>query len=131
MRDRVWIIAGLALFLGAVTYPVWHSLQAHTASQPPTLELPKNEKDCVAPVSFMRTSHMKLLLDWRQSVVRDDHRKFEAYDGKVYEMSLTKTCLGCHNKQAFCDRCHAYAGVATPYCWQCHVDPTVARRSAR
>ncbi len=43
---------------------------------------------------------------------------------------LTGTCLtGCHtNKADFCDRCHNYAGVSV-YCWECHVDPKLARRS--
>jgi [DsrC]-trisulfide reductase subunit J len=131
MRERLWILAGFALFLGAVTYPVWHSLEARTTAQPPALLLPKQEKQCVAPVSYMRTSHMKLLLDWRQSVVRDDQRRFVAFNGRVYDMNLTGTCLKCHEKKEFCDRCHTYAGVPTPYCWNCHVDPSLAQGSAR
>jgi [DsrC]-trisulfide reductase subunit J len=128
MRDRYWIIAGLSLFLGVITYPVWHNLEARTTVQPPVLVLPQHEKDCVAPVSFMRTSHMKLLLDWRDRVVREDQRKYVAYDGKVYDMNLTGTCMKCHEKKGFCDRCHNYAGVRTPYCWNCHVDPELAER---
>jgi hypothetical protein len=47
-------------------------------------------------------------------------------------MSLTGTCLtGCHtNKAEFCDRCHNYAAVSV-YCWDCHVDPKLAGRSAK
>jgi hypothetical protein len=131
MRDKLWIIAGLFLFLGFVTYPMWHDLVAHTASRPPQLVLPANEKQCVAPVSYMRTSHMKLLLDWRESVVREDKQKYVAFNGKVYDMSLTKTCLKCHDREQFCVRCHDYAGVRTPYCWDCHLDPAQVKRSAR
>jgi hypothetical protein len=131
MRDRVWIIAGLCLFLGAVTYPVWHGLEADTTSKLPDLVLPAHEKQCVAPLSYMRTSHMKLLLDWRYSVVREDKSKYVAFNGKVYDMNLTGTCLKCHEKKNFCDRCHAYAGVRTPYCWECHVDSALAQRSAQ
>ncbi len=131
MRDRVWIIAGLFLFLGFVTYPVWHDLVTHTSSKPPTLVLPAHEKQCVAPASYMRTSHMKLLLEWRQSVVRENKQKYVAFNGKVYDMSLTGTCLNCHDRQQFCVRCHDYAGVRTPYCWNCHLDPKQIKRSAR
>ncbi|MEJ2009959.1 MAG: sulfate reduction electron transfer complex DsrMKJOP subunit DsrJ [Acidobacteriota bacterium] len=131
MRDRVWIIAGLFLFLGLVTYPVWHNLVAHTSPKPPQLVLPANEKQCVAPVNYMRSSHMKLLLQWRQEVVREDKSKYVAFNGKVYNMSLSGTCLKCHNQQEFCVRCHTYAGVRTPYCWNCHLDPAQVKRSAR
>jgi [DsrC]-trisulfide reductase subunit J len=131
MRDRLWIIAGLFLFLGLITYPAWHDLAARTTSKGPDLVLPANEKDCVAPVSYMRTSHMKLLLTWRDEVVRHDQHTYTSFDGKVYSMSLSGTCLRCHNKERFCDRCHSYVGVSTPYCWNCHVDPALAQRSAR
>ena len=131
MRDRVWIYAGLLFFLGLISYPIWHSLTVKANTRPPDLVLPKNAKDCVAPVEYMRTSHMKLLLDWRDKVVRQDQLKYTAPDGKVYDMSLTRTCMNCHEKAGFCDRCHTYAGVSGPYCWDCHVDPKLARRSAQ
>lgn len=131
MRDRFWILAGLLVFLGLVTYPVWHDLVAHTTSRPPDLVLPAHEKQCVAPVEYMRTSHMKLLLEWRREVVREDKSKYVAFDGKVYDMSLTGTCLKCHDREKFCVRCHEYAGVRTPYCWNCHLDPAQIKRSAR
>ena len=131
MRDRVWIIAGLVLFLGAVTYPLWHGLGARAALRPPDLVLPAHEKQCVAPVSYMRTSHMKLLLDWRNSVVRENKLKYVAFNGRVYDMSLTGTCLKCHEKKVFCDRCHTYAVVNRHYCWECHIDPALTQRSAR
>ena len=131
MRDRVWIITGLLVFLGLITYPAWHSLAARTTSKGPDLVLPRHEKECVAPVSTMKTSHMKLLLDWQDAVVRHDQHTYTAPDGKVYNMSLSGTCLRCHNKKEFCDRCHSYVGVSSPNCWNCHVDPAQAERSAR
>ena len=131
MPDKVWIITGLLFFLGLITYPVWHSVSAHTTSKGPDLVLPAREKECVAPLSYMRTSHMKLLLSWQDEVVRQGQHTYTAVDGKVYNMSLSGTCLRCHNKKDFCDRCHSYAGVSTPYCWNCHVDPTLALGSAR
>jgi hypothetical protein len=60
--------------------------------------------------------------------VREHNRKFVAFDGKTYTISLTQTCMKCHTSKAeFCDRCHEYAGV-TPYCWDCHIDPKLARK---
>ena len=128
MRDRGFIIAGLLVFLALITFSVWYDLAAGTSSKPPELKLPTNEKDCVAPLETMRTSHMEILMTWRQEVVRQGLRTYKAYDGKTYTMGLTKTCLKCHDKEEFCDRCHTYAGV-TPYCWECHVDPKLAQRS--
>ncbi len=131
MRDRVWIFAGLLLFLAVFSYPVWYSLTVRATTRPPALVLPAKAKECVAPTEYMRKSHMKLLLDWRDKVVRQDQLKYTAPDGKVYDMSLTRTCLNCHDKEGFCDRCHTYAGVSSPYCWDCHVDPKLARRSVQ
>ncbi len=129
MRDRGLIFGGLAIFLAAVTSPVWYNLAAGTANKGPEPKLPALEKECVAPVGTMRRSHMNMLISWRDQVVRQDKRTFEAFNGKKYEMGLTGTCLKCHDdKAAFCDRCHEYAGVK-PYCWDCHVDPKHLERS--
>lgn len=131
MRDRVWIFAGLAVFVAAVTTPFWYA-RANTKAQTrqPDLVLPVNQKECAAPVGTMRAAHMKLLLDWREDVVRRGDRRYVAYNGRIYEKSLTRTCLGCHNKASFCDRCHEYSGVSGPYCWNCHNDPrTTSARS--
>ena len=130
MRDKVWIFAGLGLFLLAFTFPIWRDWQTHATAQPPNLVLPVNQKQCVAPVGYMRASHMELLLDWRKSVVRENNWKYVSFSGKVYQKSLTGTCLGCHNKSEFCDRCHTYVGVRTPYCWNCHVDPALVKKVA-
>jgi hypothetical protein len=133
MRDRLLISVGLALFAALVATPFWYRDSAvKDLSKVPNLQLPVNEKECVAPTEFMRTSHMKLLVDWREDVVRRGERKYVAFNGKVYDKSLTRTCMGCHNKQEFCDRCHTYAGVSGPYCWNCHSEPqsAIAFRSA-
>jgi hypothetical protein len=125
MRDRGLIVAGLLLFLGVVLSPVWYNLAAGKTAKGPALKLPAEAKECVAPVEYMKTSHMKLLNDWRDQVVRRNIRTYRAYNGKTYAISLTGTCLQqCHTDKAqFCDRCHAYNGVRNPYCWDCHVDP--------
>lgn len=130
MKDRPFIVAGLAVFLVFVTAPVWRSLATPRITlAAPQIKSPVQEKLCVAPVSYMRTSHMQLLDEWRESVVRTGQRKYVAYNGKVYEKSLTQTCLGCHGSQKeFCERCHSYSGVSTLTCWNCHSDaPQVSR----
>jgi hypothetical protein len=124
MRDRVPIAAGLLVFVVLFTVPVWHGLAARTAARQPELKLPATEKHCVAPVEYMRRAHMQMLLDWREAAVRRGERTFVAYDGRRYNISLTQTCLGqCHvERKDFCDRCHQYAGVQGPYCFDCHAD---------
>ena len=132
MRDRAVIYTGLLVFLGVITFPAWHDRAAGTTTRGPDPVLPAQEKQCVAPLSTMRTSHMQLLMDWRDGVVRRNVHTYTAFNGRNFNMSLTGTCLtGCHtNKADFCDRCHNYAGVSV-YCWDCHVDPKLARRSAK
>lgn len=121
MRDRVWILAGLVAFVAAIAVPFWYRpTPAKDLNKLPQLVLPVSQKQCVAPISYMRASHMVLLMNWRQEAVRDANRRYVAFNGKVYQKSLTGTCLGCHNKAQFCDRCHTYAGVSGPYCWDCH-----------
>ena len=44
----------------------------------------KEAKICVADTAYMRSSHMHLLDDWRQTVVRDGERYMTTSDGKVY-----------------------------------------------
>lgn len=134
MRDRPLILGGLGLFLALVTFPFWYNVASGKTSKGPDIKLPATARQCVAPVAYMKTSHMKLLTAWRDDVVRRGIRTFPAPDGKTYDISLTRTCLTeCHtSKQEFCDRCHTYAGVQGPYCWDCHVDPKQATlRSAR
>jgi len=129
MRDRGLILAGLLVFMGLLTFPIWSGLSTGKSSRGPDLRLPEKAKECVAPIEYMKNSHMKLLNLWRDQAVRNNTRTYTAYNGKVYTISLTGTCLQqCHTEKAeFCDRCHTYNGVRTPYCWDCHVDPRIAR----
>ena len=127
MRERGLILTGLLFLLLLLTFPAWYNRAAGTSSRPPELKLPVNEKHCVAPVEYMRTRHMDLLIAWREQVVREGERVFTAFDGKRYQISLTKTCMSCHTSKAdFCDKCHNYTGVK-PICWDCHVDPALVR----
>jgi len=133
MHDRKMILSGLLIFLGIITVPIWYSLSFGNNREMPELKLPATARACVAPISYMKTSHMKLLAEWRDQAVRSGNRTFTAYNGRTYAISLTATCLQeCHDdKEAFCDRCHAYNGVKSPNCWDCHIDPKQATKLPR
>jgi hypothetical protein len=124
MSERAIIAASLALFLAGASFPFWRN--AARPPRPLDLRLPQGRKECVAPLDYMRTSHGDLLEDWRDRVVHSGERVFTAPDGRVREMSLVRTCLDCHEKAGFCDRCHQYVAVA-PDCWSCHADPRSQR----
>jgi hypothetical protein len=126
MRERVLIGLGLALLLLAASGPLLIAHGRRQLSAAPVLQKPSNAARCILPAETMRRSHMRLLVQWREDVVRRNQRTFVAPDGHSYPKSLTGACLGCHDKQQFCDRCHSYAGVATPYCWNCHNQPAIA-----
>lgn len=117
------IIIGLVVFAAIVTFPLWYGAAFGNDSAKPDPKIITTEKECVAPTEYMKTSHMDLLNQWRDSVVRKGVRIYTTESGKHYEMSLTHTCMNCHsNKSQFCDECHNYAGV-NPYCWDCHIAP--------
>ncbi len=116
------IIPALAIFLGFMTFAVWYN--AGQAQQPPKPEKPKDYKECVAPTEYMRTSHMVLLNEWRDDILRNGGpRTGVTANGTSYTRSLQNGCMNCHNdKKKFCDTCHTYAAVK-PYCWDCHLEP--------
>jgi len=123
MYDAGKIIPGLIIFLGLVSFPVWYNTSSGKTDHVPELATPKGEK-CVDSVEHMRASHMDILNEWRDRVVRKGERYTEI-NGELEEMSLSETCMKCHNDKAgFCDQCHNYLGV-NPYCWDCHLEPEV------
>ncbi len=127
MQNRGRIIIGLVVFLALISYPVWYNVASGKAGYVPDLEKPADAEQCVRETTYMTAHHMDLLDEWRDRVVREGVRMDESLGGEAVEMSLTRTCLGCHvNKDAFCDRCHDYLEVS-PYCWDCHVDPKEVR----
>jgi hypothetical protein len=129
MYDASKIVAGLAVFVVLATSPLWYNALSAAPPGAPQLQLPTNgSTQCVEETEFMRSSHMELLDQWRDTVVRDDVRSYVSQlSGKTYTMSLTDTCLDCHSKkEQFCDACHTYSAV-DPYCWTCHVIPEEAQ----
>jgi hypothetical protein len=123
MKDKKKILAGLVVFIAAITFPFWYNLgKAAPAPEVELTEKAKAAKTCVMPNAFMKAEHMQLLDVWRHNVSRNGERMFVNAEGKLFNMSLSNTCLDCHsNKEKFCDRCHDYASVR-PYCWDCHID---------
>jgi hypothetical protein len=120
MFDSDKIITGLVIFLCLMTFPVWYIAVGGKASFDPRYVAATGEKQCVEPVEYMKEKHMQLLSQWKEQSVRNGIKTYTASDGRVYDISLTDTCMECHpNKADYCDRCHNYIGV-TPYCWDCH-----------
>jgi hypothetical protein len=125
MGEKGKIVFGLAVFVILVTYPFWSRLAASGEAEAarPELDYPADASVCVEDTPFMTANHMDLLNQWRDSVVRDGVLEYTAASGETYQMSLTQTCLDCHdNRDEFCTRCHDYANV-TPTCWECHTTP--------
>jgi len=131
MNDKPVIIGGLAVFVAAVAFPVWYAAATGGAGPRPELELPAGESNCVEDKAYMTANHMKLLYQWRNSVVREGRRTYLSSSGRRFTISLSNTCLKCHAKKAgFCDRCHDYVSVK-PRCWNCHVDPNKGLQEIR
>ena len=124
MSDKGKIIGGLVVFVVLVTFPLWHTVAAGGEATQPELEYPVGESQCIEDTEFMRANHMDILNQWRNSVIRDgETAEYTASSGQQFAMSLTGTCMDCHdNRDTFCTACHDYSNV-TPKCWSCHVEP--------
>lgn len=121
MYDSKNVITGLAIFVVIVTFPVWYNMV--NAQHVPQPEKSTVSKKCIADTAYMRTSHMVVLDNWRNEVVRDENRKKIEVEGKQYVKSLQLGCMQCHpDKKKFCDECHNYASE-DPFCWDCHFQP--------
>jgi hypothetical protein len=127
LYDGGKILAGLLIFLGLLSIPLWYQFGKSPAAPPLSLDTPQirslAQKECIEPADYMRAHHMDLIDLWRKTVVREGFRVYLSSSGREISMSLSQTCLGCHsNKEKFCDACHNFSGVK-PNCWNCHVVP--------
>ena len=121
MYDAKLIIPGLIVFVALMTFPIWKNMG--NAGPAPKPEKPVGVTKCVESAQFMRTSHMKVLDDWRDQVLREGNRTPVEVEGVKYDRSLMNGCMKCHaEKKKFCDECHTYTSVK-PYCWDCHYVP--------
>ena len=122
MHDGGKIAFGLAVFVVIVLAPVWGAALKPPADRMEPVIVTTAE-ECVAPRETMRTQHMQILNEWRDTTVRTGVRTYAGRNGEEITMSLSGTCMKCHtNKSEFCDRCHTYLAVS-PYCWDCHIEP--------
>ncbi len=135
LYDGGKILIGLIIFVAFATFPFYFNIGKVNAKPEPKLDtpailqMPEQERKCVGPKAVMRTDHMQLLNNWRDSVVRDGNRQYISSTGKHYNMSLQNECMRCHaNKKKFCDECHNYMAVK-PYCWDCHIAPKEDEKS--
>ena len=131
--DAGKILTGLIVFVLIFTAPFWLNLFGNP-EYTPEIKLPEKYQQCIASKEYMNHYHMNILDNWRNEVVRSDIRYYMKnghpfmIDGKKAEMSLSHTCMKCHDsKTEFCDRCHDYLGVR-PYCWECHVTPEEVKK---
>jgi hypothetical protein len=131
MYNKGTIIPGLIIFVVLMLFAIFNN--AGKKIEAPKLEKPVGYKECVKPVQYMKESHMELLNQWRDEVIREGKREKVEAGGVLYEKSLQNGCMHCHtSKKKFCDVCHTFASVY-PYCWDCHVAPqeAVALKEAR
>ncbi len=135
LYDGGKILIGLVVFVAFATFPFYFNIGKVNAKPEPKLDtpailqMPEQDRKCVETKAFMRTEHMQLLNNWRDSVVRDGNRQYINSTGKHYNMSLQNECMRCHaNKKKFCDECHNYMAVK-PYCWDCHIAPKEDEKS--
>lgn len=127
MYDTGRVLFGIIIFIAIFTSPFWINLAGGQSGITPILKLPDGVDKCIHDTEYMKNYHMNLLDDWRDLVVRENKRFYYVDGDLIYingvpmEMSLTKSCMTCHNNKAeFCDQCHNYLDV-NPYCWDCHV----------
>jgi hypothetical protein len=138
LYDGGKIFIGLVIFVAFAAFPFYYHVGKVSAKPEPKTDTPaiqewekqNGKKECVESKEFMRTEHMQLLNNWRDSVVREGNRGYASdASHKRFNMSLQNECLRCHsNKKKFCDECHNYMAVK-PYCFDCHIAPKEEQKS--
>jgi len=106
VSDRPLILAGLTLFVGLVTTPSGTALSTEKRPSPLRRSNSLPGKAVRRATSYMRSSHMRLLEDWRNEAVRDGQRQFVAFNGKTYDKNPNPHLRhACHtDRKEFCGR---------------------------
>lgn len=127
MYNAKAVIIGIILFVALFTTPFWLSWIGpdYTKTGVVLTNMAKEAGTCIENVEFMRSNHMRLLDEWRDTALREENRVYvSALNGKKYAISLQNTCLKCHsNYSQFCEKCHIPSNVY-PYCFTCHIIST-------
>ncbi len=124
MSAKAKIALFVVVFCAIMLVPFLANAGSDGSHESPSLDTPTinamSDKKCIEDTEYMKSSHMQLLDQWRNEVVRDGATTYTSSSGQVYEMSLDDTCLSCHsNPEEFCNSCHSYSAVSL-YCWECH-----------
>ncbi len=68
MYDRGKIVTGIVIGLLLFLFPVFYNVgKAAKEPDPELTDKAKQAKECVEPKAFMKTEHMKMLDEWRQT----------------------------------------------------------------
>ncbi len=123
MYDSGKIIAGLAIFILLITFPIWYN-NLGTVSAAPGKDS-KLTEDMFQGIRFpndarhaltseeMRATHMNML--------KDIHAKVTGYNPAKDGLKEQMSCVMCHGSTAqFCTSCHDYVSVAPVNCADCH-----------
>lgn len=123
MYNAKAVIIGMVIFGVIFTSPFWLGWLGQDYTKTGVVILP-GENSCIEDTEFMRANHMRLLNEWRDEALRKENREYKsALNGKVWLISLQRTCMTCHsNYHEFCEKCHV-ANSVYPYCWTCHIIP--------
>lgn len=119
---RAWAGSLFLLVVAAVmTFPFWYAYSGQEKASGPIVKPASGE--CIESADVMRRTHMKMLYQWRDEVVRSNppsQRDYVNSKGVHFNKSLTGTCMNCHtSREEFCDRCHETVS-AKPNCFSCH-----------
>ena len=84
LYDGGKIFIGLIIFVAFAAFPFYYNIGKVNAKPEPKTDTPaiqewekqNGKKQCVESKEFMRTEHMQLLNNWRDSVVRDGNRGY-------------------------------------------------------
>ena len=75
MYNAKAVITGIVIFVVLFSSPFWVSYLGQDYTKTDVV-LPKDEKNCIEDVEFMRAQHMRLLNEWRDEALRKENRVY-------------------------------------------------------